>query len=92
MTILWRTSRDPNFVGLTALVITDAQTKRKQISISEGGGPCSIPGEQWLPVFAYGSSKTDVYRFNDEEIKGKENVIARMKDYVLKNYSSLLVE
>jgi len=90
MTILRNRKPREGFVRLSAVIITNQQTLEKSVSIVEGGGPCGILEEKWFGVIAFGSTKTDTYKFNGQRIKGRENVVSRMKEYVTSNYSHFL--
>jgi len=82
--------REAENINLSALIYTNRETSKKSLQIVMGGGPCGIEEEKWLAIHAHGNTRTDIYHFNGEEIKGKEEVISRMKKYVTENYSHLL--
>ncbi len=80
-----------DLVRLTAVIITDFATSEKRICISKPDPkPCGLIDERWLPVHAEGSTLTDTYEFNGEQIKGRDNVVARMKECVRENYAEFL--
>lgn len=85
-----REEEEQGLVQLSAVITTRPKSLEKSISIVEGDGPYGVPGEIWLGAMASGSTVTDIYLFNGEEIRGRDNVDSKIKEYVRKNYSHLL--